>query len=131
MAERFDYPTAAAATTSLIFGTASQLVGDPDELQFNDDVRITMGGTDRAVDFGDHRRSYTLTFIVPRSSATEDDKSDALTFFQTVKRVNTFQWTDGGSTVRTVRLMSNPVRFDPLENTGFAYYRVTVELREQ
>ncbi len=132
MSERFDYPTAAVPTTSLVLDTTGRLVDGEDEIQFIDDLGMTKGGIDRAQDYGDERDVYAVSFVVPRAAVgAESDLADVKTFFKTVKRINTFQWTDSGSTVRTVRNISNPIRCVPMTNTSGKYYIISVQLMEQ
>ena len=81
-------------------------------------------------EFGNDVNTYTFSFIVPRVKvASELDMPAAKTFFGVVKRTNTFQWTDNSSTVRTVRIMTNPIRFEPFG--GGKYAKCTIELKEQ
>lgn len=120
---RFDYPTAAASTANIVFTTAARLIDDPDELRFNDELGESKGGSDYVREYGEDQNRYTFTAIIPRSGLAA-----AKTFFGVITRVNTFQWTDDVATVRTVRLMTNPIRFEP---TGGNWVRITLELKEQ
>ena len=125
----FKYPTATAPTSTLTFNTKARLVSDPDTLQFNDDLGTTKGGTDRVLEYGDNQNHYAFSFMFPRSHASLTDLADVKTFFGVVKRLYTFVWTDDVGTARTVRIITNPIRFEPIA-TGL-YYQCTLELREQ
>ena len=120
---RFDYPTVAATTANIVFTTAARLIDDPDELRFNDEVGESKGGSDYVREYGENQDRYTFTAIIPRSGMAA-----AKTFFGLVRRTSTFQWTDDAATVRTVRSMSNPVRFEPY---GGIYVRISLELKAQ
>jgi hypothetical protein len=120
---RFDYPTAAASVANIVFTTAARLIEDPDELRFNDEIGESKGGSDYVREYGDDQNRYTFSAILPRASMAA-----AKTFFGTVKRVNTFQWTDDAAAVRTVRLMNDSIRFVPLSGI---YVIITLELKEQ
>ena len=126
---RFDYPTAAAPTSSIVFDTAAQLIGDADTISFNDELAVTAGGTDQVREFGVAQSMYDVTVIVPRSSETASDKADLAAFLNTVRRINTFQWTDENGTVRTVRNHSNPMTLEPM--AGGLYSTVTLSLKVQ
>jgi hypothetical protein len=132
----FSYPTVAAATSTLTFndGTTgiARLQEDEDALSFNDELGTTFGGTDRACEYGTQKTEYSFTFIVPETkTSSETDLADVKTFIGTVRRLYTFQWTDvdaSGSPVRTVRLVTNPVRWTRL---GGKWFKITLQLREQ
>jgi len=132
----FNYPTVAGSTNSLTFndGTTgiARLQEDTDSLEFIDELGTTKGGTDRVKEYGDEKTTYQFSFIVPETkTASETDLADVKTFLAIVRRLYTFQWTDvdaTGSPVRTVRLVTNPVRWTRL---GGKWFQVTFELREQ
>lgn len=125
---RFDYPTAAAPTSSIVFTLAGHLVDDADTLTFNDEYAESMGGTDQVVEHGDSKDHFDLSVIVYRSHGSLADKADLYAFLNTVRRLNTFQWTDEAGTVRTVRNVTNPIVFEPF----YALYtRVSLTLKEQ
>lgn len=120
---RFDYPTAAATVANIEFTTAARLIDDPDELRFNDELGESKGGADYVREYGDDQDRHTFSFVIPRASMAA-----AKTFFGVVTRLNTFQWTDDAATVRTVRNMTNPIRFEPYNGV---WVRVTLELKAQ
>ena len=91
-------------------------------------MATSIGGSDYVLDYSALKYHFRFSFIVPRTKvAAEYDMADAKAFFLVVSRVNTFQWTDENSTVRTVRLMSNAVSFEPESGR---WMRCTVELKQ-
>ena len=132
----FSYPTVAAATSTLTFNDnttgIARLQEDTDSLEFNDELGTTKGGTDRVKEYGIQKTTYQFSFIVPAvKTASETDLADVKVFLAIVRRLYTFQWTDvdaTGSPVRTVRLITNPVRWTRL---GGKWFQITLELREQ
>lgn len=125
---RFDYPTAAAAIVSIEFDTAARLTDDADTLAFNDEYAETYGGSDQVRERGDSTDRYQFSAVVPKTSATVSDKADLRTFLAAVRRINTFQWTDDAGTIRTVRNLTNPIRF---ENYGGKFVRAILDLKVQ
>jgi len=129
MSHRFDYPTAAAPTLSLVFTlTSERLVDDVDTLTFNDAYSETLGGTDRVCEYGDPKDEYDFVALVWRTHSTAPDLDDLKTFLRTVRRINTFQWTNGNGTVRTVRNITQSITFEPY---GGLYIKAALKLKAQ
>lgn len=124
----FTYPATGTPTNTLTFNTKARIVSDSDTLRFNDEYGETKGGSDQVKEYGDNKNIYEFTFIFPRSSSSTD-LADVKTFFGIVKRLYTFVWTDDSSTNRTVRCITNPIRFEPIASG--LYYTCTIELKEQ
>jgi len=125
---KFDYPDATSPSLSIEFTIAARMEEDADTLRFNDILEQSKGGTDAAEEFGDDQDIYPFSAIVYRDHETLADKASLYAFLATVKRLNTFQWTDDASTVRTVRNVTNPIVF---ESFGPDYVAVRLELKKQ
>jgi len=111
---RFDYPTAAAPTSSLVFTRGARLVSDTPLLRLNQEVGQTKGGTTRAKSYGPAKRVYPLTAIFAMSSGSEADFEDVVAWLDEVAEgaVNEFEWSDENGTVRTVRIVNgNEISF--------------------
>jgi hypothetical protein len=111
---RFDYPTAALPTTSLVFVRGARLVSDTPLLRLNQEVGQTKGGTTRAKSYGPAKRVYPLTAIFAISGASEADFEDVVTWIDEISEgaVNAFEWSDEHGTVRTVRIVNgNEISF--------------------
>jgi hypothetical protein len=109
--QRFDYPTAAAPTASLVWTRGAQLVEDTPRMNLNQKAKRTPGGTLRVKSYGDPNELYPVTTIFAESSESEADMADVYAFVTTHIEggVNTFQWTDSAGTVRTVRMTNEDV----------------------
>jgi hypothetical protein len=105
---RFDYPTAAAPTASLVFTRGARLVADTPSLRLNQEVDRAKGGTPMARNYGPVVRIYPFTAILTLASESEADFEDMVTWIEDVAEgaVNTFEWTDENSVVHTVRIMN-------------------------
>jgi len=103
---RFDYPTAASHTSSLVFVQGGQLWKDAVSIAPNQIIAVTMGGSPMVDNLGDSEIIHPFTARFKSSSVTEADYDDVKTFVdETVQwALNTFQWTDHNGTVRTVRI---------------------------
>lgn len=106
---RFDYPTAAASTSSLVWVRGAQLVADTPGLELNQKIRKSTGGTTRVKKYGDPNEVWPLTTIYAIGSGDEADWADVWTWIKTVCAggVNTFEWTDSAGVVRTVRMVND------------------------
>lgn len=132
----FSYPTVAGATSTLTFNDGvtgiARLQDDTDEYQMNSEIGQTKGGSDQVKEYGTPKNVYQFSFIVPKTkTASETDLADVKTFLAIVRNLYTFQWTDvdsTGSPVRTVRLLTNPVKWTRL---GGKWFKITLELRDQ
>ncbi len=109
---RFDYPTVAATTANIVFTRGAKLTGDTPELRLNQEMDYTYGGTPRARNKGSAKEVFPLTVIVS-SSGSDADVADLMDWIEnkTAGAVNTFQWTDESSVVRTVRIINDSFSF--------------------
>jgi len=125
----FFYPTVSGATATLNFDTAGHLLDGSDfALIPNMQTGVSKGGTRYAESFGPDRQTFDFSFLVPESSSTVSDRADVITFFASVLgATNTFVWRDENATDRTVRCISDQIRF---RRVGI-YWRVTVTLEVQ
>lgn len=123
------YPTVAAATSTLTFNTKGHLLDGSDfAIIPNAQTGLSKGGTRYAESFGADRQLFDFSFIVPESSETVSDRADVVTFFAAILGpTNTFVWVDESSVSRTVRCISDQIRF---QRIGI-YWRVTVTLEVQ
>lgn len=123
------YPTVAAATSTLTFDTKGHLLEGSDfTLIPNAKTGISKGGTRYAESFGPNRETFDFSFFVPESSSTVSDRADVIAFFAAVLGpTNTFVWRDENSVDRTVRCISDNIRF---QRVG-PYWKVTVTLEVQ
>lgn len=123
------YPTQATATATLTFDTKGHLLDGSDfALIPNAQSGLSKGGTRFAESFGADRQAFDFSFFVPESSSTVSDRADVVAFFAAILGpTNTFVWVDESSTSRTVRCISDQIRF---QRVGI-YWRVTVTLEVQ
>jgi hypothetical protein len=110
---RFDYPTAAAPTSSRIFTQGARLAGDTPALKLMQETGLTTGGTRRTKNYGDAKHVWPLTVIFYTSHATLVDFDDMLTWIEDVAEgaVNSFEWTDENAVVRTVKIINDDFTF--------------------
>lgn len=127
---RFDFPTVAASTASLVFTRGARLVEDTPELIPNQEIGRTKGGTSMARSYGAAKRIWPVTAIFAISSGSEADFADVLAWIEDVAEgaVNEFEWTDENSIVRTVRLVNESFSFP---KHGHDSQRCTFRLEEQ
>lgn len=112
MSERFDYPTYAAPTKSLVFergggGSNGRLSPGGESMVGNVVSDRTAAGTLLVESMGSPYKQVPFTVRLPYSHATYTDYADFEEFFDedhALMGVNTFEWTDKAGTLRTVRL---------------------------
>lgn len=123
------YPAQATATATLTFDTKGHLLDGSDfALIPNTQTGLSKGGTRYAESFGANRQTFDFTFLVPESSETVSDRADVVTFFAAVLgAANSFVWVDESSVSRTVRCVSDAIRFQ-MQGVN---WRVTVTLEVQ
>jgi hypothetical protein len=123
------YPTQATATATLTFDTKGHLIDGSDfRLIPNQQLSQAKGGTRFAESFGANKQAYDFTFLVPESSGSVSDRADVVAFFDAVLGgAYSFVWVDESSVSRTVRCVSDTIRF---QRQGI-YWRVTVTLEVQ
>lgn len=124
----FTHTSSTGTVTTLTWDTHGHLIDDPTDLTFNDDYKLTRGGTDYTREYGDDHDYFTFSGIVPKTSGSKTDEADVLSFFAIVKRLYTFVWNDENGTARTVRNITNPVRS---ENFSGIHRKFTIQLRVQ
>ncbi len=129
MSNRWDYPTAAAPTSTIIFDVAGHLIEDSPTVEFNQAIERTKGGTQMVESFGSAKRLYPFSVYIYNVHASSADYADVIAFIITTLNgaENTFQWTDENSVVRTVRLTDNSISFEMVGN----YKKFSVNLEEQ
>ncbi len=129
MSNRWDYPTFAATTASLIFDVAGHLIEDAPVVEFNQAVERSKGGTMMVESFGSAKRLYPFSAYIYNSHVSSADYADIISFVITTLNgaENTFQWTDENSEVRTVRLVDGTISFEIAGN----YRKFSCNLEEQ
>ncbi len=129
MSQIWNYPTAAAATSTITFDVAAHLIGDAPTVEFNQATERSKGGTMFSESFGAAKRLYPFSAYIYNSHATSADFADLITWLVTTVNgaENSFQWTDEDSTVRTVRITDGSIS---IERTG-QYRKFSCNLEEQ
>jgi hypothetical protein len=119
---RLDYPTAAAPTVSLTFPRGAQLRDNTPRISFVQEIQRSMGGAPDVKSYGTARQVIPVTFLFARSSASETDLADMMSFLITTLNgaVNTCQYTDVEGTVLMVRNMSDDVDFPVFGHDGMS-----------
>jgi hypothetical protein len=115
--ETFKYPDATTPTVTLTFSTSGHSINDASGIRFNQIIDRSIGGVQQAKNLGDSFQTFEFTFVVPRSSETETDWADVLSFFGSTYvngGVNTFVWTDYDSVERTVMAVSAELQGTPM-----------------
>lgn len=110
---RFDYPTAAAPTASLVFPQGGSLIGDPYRHTLNQSIEETRAKNPIVNRFGSGKPSMVFSLRCMRDSATEADRADVINFIDNVVLGATysFQWTDEDGTVRAVKCLNAELEF--------------------
>lgn len=110
---RFDYPTAASPTNSLVFAQGGQLWRDAVSIAPKQVKTVTMGGSVMVDSLGDSSVIHPFTARFKSSSLTEADYDDVKEFIDEIVQwaLNSFQWTDENGTVRTVRIWNEKTSF--------------------
>lgn len=106
---QFNYPTAAAATSTITFPEGDRLMKDSPQY-VNRTVQTARTQDDDLLTWirGDGKRVFPYSVRVKISSESYTDMDDLIDFAENTVEwsSNTFQWTDENGTVRTVRLIN-------------------------
>ena len=129
MSNTFSYTSPAGAVTSITFDRYGHLANDSFKVSLNAKIEQSIGGTDYALEYGEAKKSFPFSFIVPRAKlSTETDMPAAMAFLILVSATKTFTWTDENGVARIVRQMSLDFQFTPLEGK---WMKCEIELKEQ
>ncbi len=128
MSNKWDYPTAAAATVTITFDVAGHLIEDSLKLRANQIIDHSVGGTPARKSFGSGKHFHPFSAYIYNSHASSADFADIAAFILTTINFseNSFQWTDENSVVRTVFLLDDEISF---ERAG-QYLKFSVTLEE-
>ena len=117
-------------STVLTFATAGHLVGDTQSVLPNQVSDVTLGGVRMTGNLGSARNQWQVTVILPGSSGSQTNLADVLSFLGTGGinyGVNSFTWTDGEGTERTVNLVNDTIS---IESLGAGWKKVSFQLEQ-
>ena len=126
----FKYPDSTTPTTTLTFYNAHLLRDEP-EIDLNQSIGHTKGGTMYSESYGAGKEIFPLTIIVPKTkTGTEAQYSDLRTFLLTTVNgaESSFVWTDEEGTERTVKITNSSFKFETFAAT---YKSITLTLEVQ